>query len=78
MKQLTSQTGVTTGVTRMTSGFAFSLRKPEARRRFLNNLRPEAAFLPLELDEWEIVADLDPGMVDWQEARISEHRATIQ
>lgn len=64
MKQLTSEPGIS----RMTAGFFFGLRRAEARRRFLNNLRPEAAGLPLDLDEWEIVADLDPGMVDWDAA----------
>lgn len=68
MKQLTSESGVS----RMTAGFALALR-PEARRRFLNSLKPEATGLPLELDEWEIVAELDPGMVDWQEARSAKH-----
>jgi hypothetical protein len=63
MKQLTSEPGVT----RMSAGFVFALRRPEARRRFLNSLRPEATGPPLDLDEWEIVADLDPGMVDWDE-----------
>jgi hypothetical protein len=68
MKQLTEEPGVS----RMTTGFRFALRRPEARRRFLNNLKPEPTGLPLDLDEWEIVADLDPGMVDWQEVRIAE------
>lgn len=64
MKQLSSESGVT----RMNAGFVFGLRKPEVRHRFLNNLRPEATGLPLDITEWEIVAELDPGMVDWQEA----------
>lgn len=63
MKQLTSEPGVK----RMSAGFGFALHRPEARRRFLNSLRPEGTGLPLDLNEWEIVADLDPGMVDWDE-----------
>lgn len=61
MKQLTSAPGMA----RMTAGFVFAPRRPETRRRSLNHLRPEATGLPLDLDEWEILADLDPGMVDW-------------
>lgn len=63
MKQLTSEPGTT----RLSAGFVFALRRPQSRRRFLNSLRPEPSGLPLDLNEWEIVADLDPGMVDWDE-----------
>ena len=45
---------------------AMAVRRPEIRRKFLNRLRPEAGSLALDLDLLEIVAELDPGMVDWR------------
>lgn len=44
------------------------LSRPHIRRRFLFALRPEGPLVPLDLDLLEIVAELDPGMIDWQEA----------
>jgi hypothetical protein len=42
------------------------LSRAHIRRRFLAALRPEGALVPLDLDLVEVVADLDPGMIDWQ------------
>lgn len=39
--------------------------RPQVRRRLLAALRPEGALVPLELSLIEVVADLDPGMIDW-------------
>lgn len=73
MKQLTSaQFTSASGLTRMNAGFVLAPRGPEGRRRLLDILRPQAAVLPLDLNEWEIIADLDPGMVDWEEAQVTE------
>ena len=48
------------------SGFSISLRREGTRRRLLNGLRPEGGFIPLDIDLVDVVAELDPGMVDWQ------------
>ena len=50
---------------------AFAVRRPAIRRRLLDRLRPEGGSLALDLDLLEIVAELDPGMVDW---RAEAHR----
>ncbi|HEY7565606.1 MAG TPA: hypothetical protein VIA81_11835 [Acidimicrobiia bacterium] len=39
--------------------------RSDRRRRFLGLLRPESTGIPIDVAEWEIVAELDPGMVDW-------------
>lgn len=39
--------------------------RPQVRRRLLAALRPEGALVPLDLSLIEVVAELDPGMVDW-------------
>jgi hypothetical protein len=46
-------------------GFAVPLGRSGTRRRLLDSLRPEGALIPLDLELIEIVAELDPGMVDW-------------
>lgn len=61
MKQLTSEPAVK----RMTTGFALPLTRRDSRRHTLEILRPDASLLPLSLELWEVVAELDPGMVDW-------------
>jgi hypothetical protein len=42
------------------------LSRRQVRRKLLSALRPQGALVPLDLDLVEIVAELDPGMVDWQ------------
>ena len=34
--------------------------------RMLERLRPEGGFIPLDLELTDVVAELDPGMVDWR------------
>jgi hypothetical protein len=46
------------------AGFAPALGRAGTRRRFLDSLRPEGGLIPLDLELIEIVAELDPGMVD--------------
>ena len=46
-------------------GFALALGRAGTRRRLLDSLRPEGGLIPLDLELIEIVAELDPGMVDW-------------
>jgi hypothetical protein len=46
------------------SGFAIS--RVGTRRRMLERLRPEGWFIPLDLDLLDVVAELDPGMIDWR------------
>ena len=48
------------------SGFSISLGRNGTRRRLLDDLRPEGGFIALDIDLVDIVAELDPGMVDWQ------------
>ena len=50
---------------RTTDPFLLSLRRTGTRRRLLDSLRPEGGLIPLDLEVIEIVAELDPGMVDW-------------
>ena len=54
-------------------GFALALGRAGTRRRLLDSLRPEGGLIPLDLELIEIVAELDPGMVDWDP---KESRAT--
>lgn len=46
-------------------GFALAPGRSGVRRRLLDSLRPEGGLIPLDLELIEIVAELDPGMVDW-------------
>jgi hypothetical protein len=48
------------------SGFEVTLGRAGIRRRMLERLRPQGGFIPLDLDLLEVVAELDPGMIDWQ------------
>jgi hypothetical protein len=32
----------------------------------LERLRPEGGIIPLDLDLADVVAELDPGMIDWR------------
>ena len=48
------------------SGFELTLGRAGVRRRRLERLRPQGGFIPLDLDLLEVVAELDPGMIDWQ------------
>lgn len=50
-------------------GFALALGRAGTRRRLLDSLRPEGGWIPLELELIEIVAELDPGMIDWAEGK---------
>lgn len=36
------------------------------RREMLERLRPEGGFVPLDLDLFDVVAELDPGIIDWR------------
>ena len=46
------------------SGFAIT--RVGTRRRMLERMRPEGGFIPLNLDLFDVVAELDPGMIDWR------------
>jgi hypothetical protein len=48
------------------SGFEVALGRSGVRRRRLERLRPEGGFIPFDLELLEVVAELDPGMIDWQ------------
>ncbi|MGI8516124.1 MAG: hypothetical protein ACR2NT_13565 [Acidimicrobiia bacterium] len=48
--------------------------RPHIRRRLLSTLRPEGALVPLDLDLVEIVAELDPGMIDFKKRRAGRLR----
>jgi hypothetical protein len=53
------------------SGFAITLDRvgPHGRvgtRLRLERLRPEGGFIPLDLELIDVVAELDPGMIDWR------------
>ena len=48
------------------SGFEISFGRTGIRRRVLDVLRPQGAFIPLDIDLIEVVAELDPGMIDWK------------
>lgn len=56
-------------------GFALALGRTGTRRRLLDSLRPEGGLIPLDLELIDIVAELDPGMVDWShgEGRGTRH-----
>ena len=47
-------------------GFAVSRGRVETRLRMLERLRPEGGFVPFDLQANDVVADLDPGLVDWR------------
>jgi hypothetical protein len=51
------------------SGFAIG--RVGTRRQMLERLRPEGGFIPLDLDLLDVVAELDPGMIDWPANRAS-------
>lgn len=46
------------------SGFAVT--RVGTGRRVLERLRPEGGFIPIDLDLLDVVAELDPGMIDWR------------
>jgi len=48
------------------SGFAVSLGRVGTRLRMMERLRPEGGFIPLDLELIDVVAELDPGMIDWR------------
>ena len=48
------------------SGFEISSGRAGIRRRLSDVLRPQGGFIPLDIDLIDIVADLDPGMIDWK------------
>ena len=50
-------------------GFALAIGRAGTRRRLLDSLRPERGLIPLDLELIEIVAELDPGMIDWAEGK---------
>lgn len=51
------------------SGFAIG--RIGTRREMLERLRPEGGFIPLDLDLLDVVAELDPGMIDWQASHVT-------
>jgi hypothetical protein len=59
------------------SGFSISLGRNGTRRRLLGGLRPEGGFIPLDIDLVEVVAELDPGMVDWQGTSVERREGRI-
>jgi hypothetical protein len=48
------------------SGYGVSLGRVGTRLRMLERLRPEGGFIPLDLELLDVVAELDPGMIDWR------------
>jgi len=69
MKQLTDGRSIL-------SGFSIAFGRAEARRRMFDSLRPEGGFIPLDLEMNEVVAELDPGMVDWQHWLLDQARTS--
>ena len=59
------------------SGFSISLSRNGSRRRLLDGLRPEGAFIPLDIDLVDVVAELDPGMVDWHGRSVERREARV-
>ncbi|MGZ5385405.1 MAG: hypothetical protein ACXWH0_15675 [Acidimicrobiia bacterium] len=53
------------------SGFAIG--RIGNRREMLERLRPEGGFIPFDLDLLDVVAELDPGMIDWRANHVSNH-----
>lgn len=49
----------------------FGIGRIGTRREWLERLRPEAGFVPLDLDLFDVVAQLDPGTIDWRASRIT-------
>lgn len=47
----------------------FAIGRIGTRREWLERLRPEGGFVPLDLDLFDVVAQLDPGVIDWQANR---------
>lgn len=43
----------------------FAITRVGTGRRVLERLRPEGGFIPINLDVFDVVAELDPGMIDW-------------
>ena len=56
-------------------GTGFGIGRPATRRRVLERLRPDGGGVPLDLDLLEVVAELDPGMIDW-DASFGERSAS--
>ena len=44
----------------------FAIGRIGTRREMLERLRPEGGFIPLDLNLLDVVAELDPGMIDWR------------
>ena len=53
-------------------GFEISFGRAGIRRRMLDVLRPQGGFIPIDIDLIAVVAELDPGMVDWQSAALEQ------
>ena len=47
-------------------GFVLSLGHGQKKRRLQQALRPQGALISLDLDLGDVMADLDPGMLDWE------------
>ena len=56
------------------SGFEISSGRSGTRRRMLDVSRPQGGFIPLDIDLIDVVADLDPGMIDWHATSLEGHR----
>lgn len=59
------------------SGFSISLGRNGKRRQLLDVLRPEGGFIPLDIDLVDVVAELDPGMVDWQVSSVERREGRL-
>jgi len=55
---------------------AFAIGRIRPRREMLERLRPEGGFIPFDLDLLDVVAELDPGMVDCEPAASPGHQAS--
>ncbi len=47
------------------NGFRLTFGHGSVRQRITRAVRPTVLNLPLDLDEFELMEELDPGMVDW-------------
>ena len=57
------------------SGFEISSGRAGIRRRMFDVLRPQGGFIPLDIDLIDIIAELDPGMIDWKSTSLEgRHR----
>jgi hypothetical protein len=53
-------------------GFVLSIGHGAGKRRMQMALRPEGALLPIDIDLLDVMVELDPGMIDWNQGLLSE------